>query len=66
MRLPIDIPLVVRNVKLAGPKGVVMVDLILDTGAALTTLSWSVLKGGWLRSSISAGAPGYCNGEWGD
>jgi clan AA aspartic protease (TIGR02281 family) len=44
MRLPIDIPLVVRNVKLAGPKGVVMVDLILDTGAALTALSWSVLK----------------------
>ena len=44
MRLPISIPLVVRNVKIAGPKGAIKVDLILDTGAAFTALSWSVLK----------------------
>src|SRR3972149_1435145 len=44
MRLPIGIPLVVRNVKIAGPKGSVRVDLIFDTGAAFTALSWSVLK----------------------
>ena len=44
MRLPISIPLVLRNVKIAGPKGAIKVDLILDTGAAFTALSWSVLK----------------------
>jgi len=44
MRLPIGIPLVVRNVKIAGPKGSVRVDLVFDTGAAFTALSWSVLK----------------------
>ena len=44
MRFPIGIPLVVRNVKLVGPEGFARVDLILDTGAAVTTLSWSVLK----------------------
>ncbi len=44
MRLPIGFPLVVRYVKIAGPKGFVKVDMILDTGAALTVLSWSVLK----------------------
>jgi clan AA aspartic protease (TIGR02281 family) len=44
VRLPIGIPLVVKNVKLTGPKGMIGVDLILDTGAALTALSWSVLK----------------------
>jgi clan AA aspartic protease (TIGR02281 family) len=44
MRLVIGIPLVVRNVKISGPKGSIMVDLILDTGANLTALSWSVLR----------------------
>lgn len=44
MRFPIDVPLVVRSVKIVGPKGFVKVDMILDTGAALTVLSWSVLK----------------------
>jgi len=44
MRLPIGIPLIVRNVKIAGPNGSVGVDLIFDTGAAFTALSWSDLK----------------------
>lgn len=44
MRFPIGIPLVVRNIKISGPKGSIRVDLILDTGAALTALSWSVLR----------------------
>ena len=44
MRLPIGIPLVVRNVRIIGPKGTVRIDLILDTGAAFTALPWSVLK----------------------
>ena len=44
MRLPIDIPIVVRNVKITGPKGSIRVDLIFDSGAAFTAISWSVLK----------------------
>lgn len=44
MRLPIGIPIVVRNVKITGTKGSVWVDLIFDSGAAFTALSWSVLK----------------------
>jgi clan AA aspartic protease (TIGR02281 family) len=44
MRFPINIPLVVRNVKILGPKGSIKVDMILDTGAALTSISWSDLK----------------------
>lgn len=44
MRLPVHIPLVVRNVKIVGPKGLVRVDMILDTGAAFTAISWSDLK----------------------
>lgn len=44
MRFPIGIPLIVRNVKIAGPKGSVRVDLVFDTGAAFTPLSWPVLK----------------------
>jgi len=44
MRLPTGIPLIVRNVKIVGPRGLVSVDMIFDTGAAFTALSWSVLK----------------------
>ena len=44
MHFPIGIPLVVRNVKIGGPRGFVNVDLILDTGAVVTALSWAVLK----------------------
>ena len=49
MRFPISTPLVVRNVKIVGPKGLVKVDMILDTGAAFTALSWSVLFLGKLQ-----------------
>jgi clan AA aspartic protease (TIGR02281 family) len=44
MRLPIDIPIVVRNVKIAGSKGSIRVDLIFDPGAVFTAISWSALK----------------------
>ena len=44
MRFPVGIPLLVRNVKIVGPKGSIKVDMILDTGASLTTLSWADLK----------------------
>jgi clan AA aspartic protease (TIGR02281 family) len=44
MRLPLGIPLVVRQVKITGPNGSVKVYLLFDTGAAFTALSWSVLK----------------------
>ncbi|MCC7264948.1 MAG: retroviral-like aspartic protease family protein [Candidatus Latescibacteria bacterium] len=33
-----------RNVSIGGPQGTVRVDLIFDTGAAFTALSWSVVK----------------------
>lgn len=44
MRMSVGIPLVVRNVEITGPNGSVKVDLILDTGAALTVLSWAVVE----------------------
>lgn len=44
MRLPVGIPLPIRNVKITGPKGSISADLVFDTGAAFTALSWSVLK----------------------
>ena len=44
MRFPVNIPLIIRNVKILGTKGSVRVDMIIDTGAALTAVSWSDLK----------------------
>jgi hypothetical protein len=44
MRFPITTPLVVRNVIILHPKGLVKVDMILDPGATFTALSWSDLK----------------------
>src|SRR4030067_633646 len=44
MRLPTAVPLVLRNVRIVGPRGMVKVDMILDTGAVFTALSWADLK----------------------
>lgn len=44
MRFPTSIPLVMREVRITGPNGTISVDLILDTGAVLTALSWSDLR----------------------
>jgi clan AA aspartic protease (TIGR02281 family) len=43
-RFPSSIPLVVRNVSVRGPKRSLQVDMVLDTGADITLLSWSVLR----------------------
>jgi len=44
MRASIGIPLVVKKVKLIGPTGSISVDMILDTGAGMSAVSWSDLK----------------------
>jgi len=44
MRLSTAVPLVLRNVRIVGPRGLVKVDMILDTGAVFTALSWADLK----------------------
>lgn len=43
-RFPSSIPLVVRNVSVCGPKRSLQVDMVFDTGADITLLSWSVLR----------------------
>ena len=44
MRCSINIPLVVKNVKLTGPAGSISVDMILDTGAGISAVNWLHLK----------------------
>ena len=44
MKLPIEIPIIVRNVKITGSKGSAWVDLVFDPGAVFTVISWPVLK----------------------
>lgn len=44
MRSSTGIPLIVENVKLTGPTGSISVDMILDTGAGISAVSWSDLK----------------------
>ena len=55
MRVSIGIPIVVRNVKITGPAGMVKVDLILDSGAVLTVLSWADLKAIGYEPAIAQG-----------
>lgn len=43
MKGPIGIPLIARKVHVVGPRAGVAVDLVFDTGAAYTVLSWSIL-----------------------
>ena len=44
MRYKICKPLILNNVKLLGPKGFVKVDMILDTKAVVSSISWTDLK----------------------
>jgi len=44
MRFDVGIPLIARNVKIIGPNGSLNVDMVVDTGAALTTICWADLK----------------------
>jgi clan AA aspartic protease (TIGR02281 family) len=44
MHLPLGVPLVVKQVKMVGPNGSVKIDMILDTGATFTVISWADLK----------------------
>lgn len=44
MRYPVGIPLMVRNIIVSGPAGDLSVDLMLDTGAVFTVLSWTDLR----------------------
>ncbi len=37
-KFPLKVPIVIPNVAIVGPAGIVQLDLILDTGATITTL----------------------------
>ena len=44
MKIRLGIPIIIERVKVEGPKSIREVDLILDTGARFTTLSWEILE----------------------
>ena len=44
MRVQLEIPIVLRRVKINGPAGVRKIDVILDTGAVYTVIAWDVAK----------------------
>jgi clan AA aspartic protease (TIGR02281 family) len=44
MEAQLDIPIILRRVKIRGPAGVREIDVILDTGAVYTVIAWDVAK----------------------
>ena len=44
MRQPLETPIILRRVRLEGPTASREVDMILDTGAVYTAISWEVAK----------------------
>lgn len=44
MRQPLETPIILRRVRLEGPAASREVDLILDTGAMYTAISWEVAR----------------------
>jgi len=44
MKLSLGIPIIVKNARIFGPRGSNKADLLLDTGAAFTVISWSFMK----------------------
>jgi len=44
MRVRLEIPIVIRRVKINGPIGFREIDMVLDTGAVYTVIAWDVAK----------------------
>jgi clan AA aspartic protease (TIGR02281 family) len=44
MKVKLEIPIVLRRVKINGPSGVREIDMVLDTGAVYTIIAWDVAK----------------------
>jgi clan AA aspartic protease (TIGR02281 family) len=44
VRQPLEIPIILRRVRLEGPAASREVDLVLDTGAVYTAISWETAK----------------------
>ena len=44
MRVKLEIPIVIRRVRINGPEGFREIDVILDTGAVYTVIAWDVAK----------------------
>lgn len=44
MQARLDIPIVLRRVRINGPTGLREIDMILDAGAAYTVIAWDVAK----------------------
>ena len=44
MKAHLDIPIILRRVRINGPIGIREIDMILDTGAVYTVISWDVAK----------------------
>ena len=44
MRQPLELPIILRRVRLEGPAASREVDMVLDTGAIYTAISWETAK----------------------
>lgn len=44
MQLPLKIPIVVARIRVDGPKAFREIDMIFDTGAVYTMISWDIAK----------------------
>ena len=44
MRVQLEVPIILRRVRINGPAGVREIDVILDTGAVYTVIAWDVAK----------------------
>jgi len=44
MRVKLEVPIVLRRVRVIGPAGIREMDAVLDTGAVYTVIAWDVAK----------------------
>ena len=44
MRVQLEVPIILRRVRINGPAGAREIDVILDTGAVYTVIAWDVAK----------------------
>jgi clan AA aspartic protease (TIGR02281 family) len=44
MKLKLEMPIVIRRIRINGPKGYREIDVVLDTGAVYAVIAWDVAK----------------------
>jgi hypothetical protein len=66
MRQLLEIPIILRRIRIDGLQGSREIDMILDTGAMYTAISWDTAKDIGYDPAVATDRVHNYNGQWGN